>query len=383
MEYRDGTRYKKSFGRGPDAEELAKDTAERVNLERLMEKRGLLQTPTGTRFEPYAALWLRTVIEPHKKSATALGYAQILRDHLNPGFGGYALAEITPLTIKAFIAEKLLEANPGRRGGAGRRKARNTVRNMVALLRAILNHAVEVDELLQTNPAAKFGKRFFEGEAAARGIEVEIYEEAEVAKILASTAALRPDCEIYVRTLFFTGLRIGELLGLQWTDFDPRHGVIWIRRKVRVRKGELVIETPKNGKGQPVDMPVDLMQRWQDLRAMREAEALVAGRDLSPWCCPSATQPATRPLNAGWFSHNVWHRASKAADLRRLRVHDARHTYAALSIRQGKPLDYVQRQLRHADISTTIRFYAHFKPGVLRHHANDFEERIRAHEEAE
>ena len=69
--------------------------------------------------------------------------------------------------------------------------------------------------------------------------------------------------------------------------------------------------------------------------------------------------------------------------MRRLRVHDTRHTYAALMLRQGKSIEYVSQQLGHSKIDITIRFYAHFKPGVNRHHANDFEARIRAFEVAD
>jgi len=82
-----------------------------------------------------------------------------------------------------------------------------------------------------------------------------------------------------------------------------------------------------------------------------------------------------------WFNTKVWTRILKKAELRRLRVHDTRHTYAALMLRQGKPMEYVQAQLGHAKIDTTIRFYSHFKPGVNRHYASDFAARIEAHEE--
>ena len=55
--------------------------------------------------------------------------------------------------------------------------------------------------------------------------------------------------------------------------------------------------------------------------------------------------------------------------------------YAALMLRQGKPMDYVQAQLGHAKIDTTIHFYSHFKPGLNLHYASDFAARIEAFEE--
>ena len=181
VEYRDGTRFKECFGRGPNAKGMAQEAAERVNLERAMEKRGLLRTSTGTRFDAYAEEWLRDVIEPHKKSGTVRLYKQLFRDHLKPHFGHLALSEITAREIKAFIAAKLRELRKRDADDVGRARARYTVRNMVAVLRTILYHAVDVDELLPTNPAAKFGKKFFEGSSTDTGIHVEVYEEAEIA----------------------------------------------------------------------------------------------------------------------------------------------------------------------------------------------------------
>ena len=175
--------------------------------------------------------------------------------------------------------------------------------NMVAVLRTILDHAVDVDELLPTNPAAKFGKKFFDGSSTDAGIHVEVYEEAEVAKILKLAAKDFPAYELYLRTLFYTGLRLGELVGLQWPDFDWTAGVVSIRRKVKVEKAQLVIERPKTGKFRDVDLPESLLTRWHEFESIRAAEAAVAGRAPSPWCCPSLSSPVmSPPTMSTWMS---------------------------------------------------------------------------------
>jgi Phage integrase family len=151
--------------------------------------------------------------------------------------------------------------------------------------------------------------------------------------------------------------------------------------KAKVETGQLVVERAKSGKFRDVDLSESFVGRWRELEAIRAAEAAVAGRGPSPWCCPPLTNPYHRALNMSWFNAKVWARVLKKAELRRLRAYDTRRTYAALLLRQGKPMEYVQAPLGHAKIDTTIRFYAHFKPGVNRHYASDFAARIEAHEE--
>src|SRR5207244_6802342 len=127
-------------------------------------------------------------IEPHKKSGTVRLYKQLFRDHLKPAFGHLALSDVSARDIKAFIGLKLREVHKRGQDTVGQKRARNTVRNMVAVLRTILYHAVDVDELLETHPAAKFGRKFFDGSSAEAAIHVEVYDEAEVAKILKAAA---------------------------------------------------------------------------------------------------------------------------------------------------------------------------------------------------
>ena len=380
VEYRDGRRtLHRSFGRGAKAQLMAEDARGEIDRERRREALGLVKPVAHVRFGAYAEQWLREVITPHRTVGTAQSYAQLLRDHLIPEFGALALGDIKPPRIQAFIARKLVEANKPR-GQAGPRKARATVRNMIAVLRACLNHAVDVDGHLTNNPAAKFGKRYFGGSTAARGLGVEIYDEEEIARQLQTATRYYPDYELYIRTLFYTGQRVGELLGLQWGDFDFQSGFVIIRRAVQIHHGQLRVAETKTHRARAVDLADTLVARWMALRSIREAEAAVAGRALAPWCCPSVRAPATRPLNRSWLNAKVWARICHHAGLRRLRIHDLRHTYASLQLRRGKPMEYVQQQLGHTAIDTTIRLYAHFKAGASRFHANDLAAGIERYE---
>jgi site-specific recombinase XerD len=105
-----------------------------------------------------------------------------------PSFGARALAAIKPADVRAFIAEKITS-------GA----ARNTVKNMVATLRAILYQAQE-DQHITVNPAARLGRYFDLRRDPSEHVEALTAE--EVAKVLAAAAKWYPDHEPAVALLF-------------------------------------------------------------------------------------------------------------------------------------------------------------------------------------
>jgi integrase len=279
-------------------------------------------------FTAYSETWITETIAPHRKRRTHDYYTQLLTTHLRPAFGAMRLDEIRPRHARAFIAKKLA-------GGA----ARNTVKNMAATLRAIL-YAAQEDELIPSNPAARVG-RFFNLRHDPRA-HVVVLEPEHVAQVLAAAGKWYSEWEVLVTLLFFTGMREREVLGVQWPDLDPSRKLLDLRRTVAIRQGALIVNTPKSGRLRIVDVPTGLMAQLQERRSIGEAEAAVAGRAPSPWVFPSATDP-DRPLNVSWWWRHVWTPLLNRAQVRPIRVHDARHTYASLMLRRGVPITYVSR----------------------------------------
>jgi integrase len=112
-----------------------------------------------------------------------------------------------------------------------------------------------VDELIASNPAARFGKLFDLRQDKRK--DVAVLEPTQIARVLQAAAKWYPDHELAVTTLFYTGVREGELLGLQWDDFDFQRGTVELRRTVSLGRGErrLIVNTPKSGKIRTVDLP--------------------------------------------------------------------------------------------------------------------------------
>jgi integrase len=371
-----GHRKAKRVGMGPRAKKAAELAA--VQLRAKLAQGDLsvfteAPEPAHTTFEDYARKWLGETITPHRKARTADYYGQVLDTHLLPVFGKVVLSDIKPAHVRAFIAEKMTGQRCSRHTQVSgdcdtcvRALAKNTVKNAVATLRAVLYQA-QVDEMIASNPAARFGKLF--DLRQDKRTNVAVLELPEVARVLQAAAKWYPDHELAIQTLFYIGLREGELLGLQWDDFDFKRGTVELQRTVSLGRGErrLIINTPKSGKIRTVDLPSPLPMRFADLKSIRQAGATVQGKQLSPWVFPAETEPG-KPLNDAWLRDRLWRPLLEKARVRHVRVHDARHTYASLMLRRGVPIAYVSRQLGHSSIQVTVDLYGHFIPGADRHH---------------
>jgi integrase len=145
-----------------------------------------------------------------------------------------------------------------------------------------------------------------------------------------------------------TGMRQGELFGLQWEDIDFEGHQIHVRRALW--HGQL--GTPKSRRSRrAIDMPPTLEEALQRLSTQKRSEFV--------FCNERGT-----PIDADNFRHREFPPALRRAGLRPVRFHDLRHTYTSLLIAQGAHPKYIQAQLGHASIQTTLDRYGHLMPSV-------------------
>jgi len=211
-----------------------------------------------------------------------------------------------------------------------------TVLNAMVVLKEMFKHAVQWG-YLDANPA-QYAER-----PRAEDQEMQILTPPEIRRLL--DAAHEP-----VRTLLLcavlTGMRRGELLGLRWEDIDLEGHRIFVRRALW--RGKFV--TPKSRRSRRT---IDLAP------TLRAALAKIPSRFQGGlvFCSPNG-----EPINPDTFAQRDWARALRRAELRRIRFHDLRHTYASLLIAQGAHPKYIQAQLGHASIQTTLDRYGHLMP---------------------
>lgn len=336
----EGKRKSLKVGDKAAAEALASKIRERL-------KAGELQIEPEKKilsFGEYAQKWMEGYGETHLKYSTLTSYRSVIKHHLN-AFMERPIDKITRSDIRDLIFEKLKSG-----------LAPNTVAHIKALLSGILTHALD-EGLISVNPSSRLGRLI---KTKERKADVNPLTREEARDFLEGVREHYPQHYPFFLCALRTGMRLGELVGLQWGDIDFHGGFIEVRRAYF--KGRLV--TPKNGKSRRIDMSRQLSETLKALYAARKKEALAKGwREVPEHVF---INDMGKFLDGDNLRRRIFTPALSKAGLRKMRIHDLRHTFASLLIQQGESLAYVKDQMGHHSIQITVDTYGHLVPGANR-----------------
>ncbi|WP_408890782.1 tyrosine-type recombinase/integrase [Myxococcus faecalis] len=315
------------------------------------------EVPEDTKKEESKPLMLKeftqrflTYSENNNKHSSVVSKRQILDDHLIPFFGEMVLDAIGPAEIEDFKAA--MKKKPRRLSGHSetaskralrRRKVRTakllslkTINNALAVLSKLLNLAQE-QSVLAHAPDVKLFK-----------VQKPDYDFLTFEEVERLIEAATPQDLALLTTAPKTGLRQGELIGLQWSDVDLVRAKLHVKRTIwRGVEG-----TPKGGSSRTVDLPLSVV------------DALKAHRHLrGPFVF---CQENGEHLTPGMMDHlliTTLKRAGVTRDKSTIGWHDLRHTYGSHLAMRGVPLKVIQELMGHATLDMTMR-YAHLSPQV-------------------
>jgi integrase len=348
--------YRRSDGTQTTKRGFASERAARDARRRLIEQveRGEVRHTKET-FGGYWERWLARR-RPYLEAGTWSGYEIAGRKRLVPAFGARSLGELSVDDIRQFVAELAEEVEAGE-------LAAKTVNNALGTLIVCLNSAVD-DGLLAVNPALRVQR------LPPAHIERDYLRLDEIPRYLdACSDVYRTLAEL----LIGSGLRISEALALRVGDLELEEtgGTVVVYRS---RKSDAIGST-KSDRFRSVEIGPSLCSVLFDHIA-RRAEVAAGDRAAAVLFVMPVRTVKRRP--GRWESAGVgqpldrntvsrdWHKdALDDASLRDMPLHALRHTAAAAWLAAGNSLMYVQRQLGHADISTTERYYGHLERHVL------------------
>jgi integrase len=296
--------------------------------------RGERVAPSKLTLSEIAATWLEAQRD-RLRPRTIERYEAVLRLHILPRLGRFRAASITEDEVAELI--RALRA-------AGLAPA--SINKAVMVLGRILANAVRRG-LIPANPVARLER----GERPkTERREMRVLERDEIGALLdASDVAYRP----LLTTAVFTGLRLGEVLGLIWGDIDLEAGLIRVRKQLDLDGVRVTPKTP-----QAVREVVLMPSLGRILREHRLASRFPGDHD--PVFVSSIGTPMHRRNVNRRGLGKAAERAGLSGDGRpNLRFHELRHTFASLLIAEGANVVFVSRQLGHASPDITLKVYAH------------------------
>lgn len=327
----------------------SRDETDRFGAEKRLE---LEQARPLTRIAPditvkdYSSVWLEAAT-PGLKPRTLASYRQILAHHILPELGAVAVRDLHRRAVAELLARKLGPFKVG------------TVRLIYATLRRLLSRAI-FDGVIRDNAAASVWRELPITPAKRRAgrkrnaDQVPALGEAKLRAVLEAVAKYRPLFSL----LAYSGLRIGEALALQPEDVSANE--LHVRRTLAPAQREGVtledrLGTPKAGDARSVAIGAHLAGVLREHVATERERHFKAGQPFA-WlfstreCAPLDETRVRKAFKA----------AVKAAGLQesRFSVHSLRHTYASQMLAKGAPIAWVSRQLGHAQVTTTLDFYA-------------------------
>ncbi len=322
---------------GPNKKEAERRLAETMS----QINNGTYSKPAEIVFRDFAAKWLEEYAMTSVKISTYHTYRAAINTHLVPIFGDLPLLDITTERIQGFVAIILKKRSP------------KTVNNLITLLKTIFKYARRWG-FLRENPALDIDH------VRCEYREMDFLNPEEMQLFL--KAAREPFKTLFLAAIM-TGMRRGELLGLQWGDIDWNSNTIFVRRSLYFAKRK---EMPSGSAESRWRFMTPKSKR--SIRAIVMSPAMKEALEIHRIKCPVGPcdlvfpNKEGNPMDPSGMINREFLPALMVAGLRKIRFHDLRHSYTSLLIAQGEHIKFIQSQLGHASIQTTLDRYGHILP---------------------
>lgn len=291
------------------------------------------EDPNDMYFETLVKLYFRYEQGRVKKS-TYYDLESKIGKRVLPAFKGLRMKEIKPIDVLEWQNTLLSELTA------------TYTSHLCGLLSAIYRYGEKYHDI--TNIMNKVDKP----RNTAPKREMEIWNPEEFAKFLATVED--PTYRMFFATLYLTGCRRGEASALTWSDVDLKRSKLKISKSVTKKSTDAAWEltTPKNASSnRTITMPPSLCNmlteyKKQQLKEDPEAKFLFGG-----------SRPLPERTTDRYFDS-----ACLRANVKKIRLHDLRHSCASLLLSRGVSIVAVSRQLGHANVTQTLNTYAHLMP---------------------
>ena len=340
-------------GNKKDAEvELAKFVTEVQN--------GLVIDGKSLKFSEFTEIWKRDYGSKELAPSTYKRYCRMLETRILPYFGHFYINKIKPTDIMQFYDLLSRDTQLVRKKSNNGKKtlkplSGKTILEHHRLLRAMLHKAIYW-QLIVSNPAERVQP------PKAKKPKRRYYDDEQCKVLLENLTTLGEDqikYKVAIIITIFTGVRLGELMGLEWTDIDFKNGIISINKASQYlsEKGVFTKDPKTESSIRDVAIPQFVISLLEEYKYWYEEQKLLYGElwhESNRLFIQSDGKPMHPNTISKWFVKFV-----EKIGLPVINFHGLRHTNATLLISQNIDVAVVAARLGHAQITTTLNFYVH------------------------
>ena len=280
-----------------------------------------------------AAAW-KEYKRPYVKQSTMAAYVLILENHILPTFGeDNSLPE---QSVQAFVLHKIESG-----------LSTKSVKDILIVLKMVMKFGVKKEWMTYYEWDIKYPP-------SSENKVLDVLSVTNHRKILNHIQSHFTFMGLGIYISLSTGLRIGEICALKWSDINVTDGILTVNRtieRIYIIEGEkkhteLVINTPKTKNScREIPMNKELLGMLKPLKKVVNEDYFILTNDERP------TEPRTY--------HNYYKRLMEKLDIPKLKYHGLRHSFATRCIEVGCDYKTVSVLLGHSNISTTLNLYVH------------------------
>lgn len=278
--------------------------------------------------------WLENYIRPSVKVRTYERYHIIIEQHIKDSIGNIELDALSPLVLQKFISELLQNGN--RKTGKG--LSANSVNAVISVIQGSLRTA-HLLGLSKEYTADKLKR------PKLKEKPVECFTLSEQKQIEQSVLNGKKDKMYGILLCLYSGLRIGELIALQWSDIDFVKGILTVSKSCHDGQDGLIIDEPKTANSRRlIPLPKQLLPILKDIKKKSNSPFVVSANGSSV-----SVRSYQRSFELLLKRLNIPHKG----------FHSLRHTFATRALECGMDVKTLSEILGHKNPTVTLNRYAH------------------------
>lgn len=316
---------------------------------------GSYRRPEKLLMSQFLKEWENSFVNVFLEEKTKVSYLFHTKKRIEPHFGHMYMDQIKTMHILKFI-EKLRAPN-ARLDGSGPLKSASLVYNY-RVLKSIFTKAMEW-KIITDNPMSGV-KKPKEDDVK----EMEVYNEKEIKQLFEALEFESLQLRTFVTLAITTGMRRGEIAGLEWSKIELDRGHLYITQSIpKLKDKEPILKPPKNGKTRKIALSESTLEELRLLHAEREIEKSdlpdqwADGNHSFVFCHPDGM-----PYNPQWYTKK-WTDFHRRHQLKPIRLHDLRHTSVSWMIYKKIHSEAIAKRVGHSNIKM-LEIYGHIFESV-------------------